>query len=119
MSTAESAATTSAAATSNLEGYVKPGYEPVQALLQTFLDQGQEFESSLCVYVGEEIVVNLAGKSKYHSASDFNGRNYKRDSLQLIFSASKPVVSMCLAILLDKKLIGSYNDASTSVRFLV
>lgn len=104
------AATTTTAAKSELEGFVKPGYEPVQALLQKLLDNGQEFESSLCVFVGEEIVVNLAGKSAYHSASESNARTYKRDSLQLIFSASKPVVAVCIGILVDKRLIRSYND---------
>ena len=102
--------TAASSATSKLEGYVKPGYESVQTLLQTFLDNGQEFESSLCVYVGEEIVVNLAGKSSYHSASEFNSQHYKRDSLQLIFSASQPIISLCLATLVDKKLIESYDD---------
>ena len=105
----------SSGAASRLEGYVKPGYEPVQALLQTLLDQGQEFESSVCAYVGEEIVVNLAGKSCHQSASEFNRHNYGRDSLQLIFSASKPVISVCVALLVDQGHIESYNDKGLTI----
>ena len=42
-----------------ISGYVKPGFEPVISVLERLYKMEQDKRGQLCVYVGEEIVVDV------------------------------------------------------------
>ena len=85
-----------------LEGKVAPGFESVQQLYEQNMQKLAERNTQLCVYVGDECVVDLWGSAI--DDSSFNG-----DSLVNVFSSSKTLESILLARLFDKGLI-DYNE---------
>ena len=78
-------------------GNVSPGYESVRDLFEGGFVAGREQSAQLCVYVGEEMVVNL-----WHS---INNPAYTKDTLTNIFSCSKNLTSIAMAMLHDKGLL--------------
>jgi CubicO group peptidase (beta-lactamase class C family) len=84
-----------------IEGFIAPGYEPVIATLRTILKPGYEDKVQVCAYVDGERVVDLVGRT----ASSKNKDEYNHDSLQNVFSSSKAVSSVVLAMLVDRKLV--------------
>ncbi|MEM7219521.1 MAG: serine hydrolase domain-containing protein [Pseudomonadota bacterium] len=72
-----------------LEGSVAAGYESVRELLAADLDRLAEREVQLCVYVGEERVVDLWGSTLETPQAP--------DALANIFSSSKSLVAILLA----------------------
>ena len=81
-----------------LEGRVAPGYERVQRLYERNMRTLAERNTQLCVYVGEECVVDLWGSAI--DDQDFNG-----DSLVNVFSSGKSLESILLARLNDQGLL--------------
>ena len=76
-------------------GTVAPGYETVMALfLSHFEPDGQESSAQLTVYVKGRLVIDLWA-SKAHST-------YGPDSLQNIFSSTKVLTSLVVALLVDR-----------------
>ena len=63
------------------EGYVAPGFESVKKMFEQNFQRGADESSQLCVYVGEEKVVDLWGSIK---DKDFSG-----DSITNVFSSTK------------------------------
>ena len=45
-------------------GSVKPGFEPVQEIFNDLIKEAKEYEVQLCVYVGQERVIDLWGSSR-------------------------------------------------------
>ena len=88
-----------------INGNVKPGFESVKELFSQGFINGTENSAQLCAYVGEECVVDLWGNNEEE-------QNYNADSLQLIFSSTKILESLCFASLVDKGLI-NYDDLVT------
>ena len=78
-----------------VEGYVSQEYESVRDLFEEGFKAGREQSAQLCVYVGDEMVVNL-----WHSISN---PAYTKDTLTNIFSSSKNMTSV--AMLHDKGLL--------------
>ena len=92
-----------------IDGSVKPGFESVRELFGRGFANGTENSAQLCVYVNGERVVDLWGDNEQPTAYK---EVYDADSLQLIFSSTKMLESLCFALLADKGLI-KYDDLVT------
>ena len=88
------------------EGFVAPGFESVKAMFENNFQRGTDESGQLCVYVGEEMVVDL-----WCSTSPDN--NYTGDSLSTVFSSTKSLTAIAMAALVDKGLI-KYSDKIAS-----
>ena len=88
------------------EGFVAPGFESVKAMFENNFQRGADESGQLCVYVGEEMVVDL-----WCSTSTDN--NYTGDSLTTVFSSTKSLTAIAMASLVDKGLI-KYSDKIAS-----
>ena len=84
-----------------IEGITAQGFETVRDLFEENFKTGREDNAQLCVYVGEELVVDLWG---YSSDGNYNG-----DTLSTVFSNTKSLTSICMAMMYDQGLI-SYSD---------
>lgn len=78
----------------NVYGYVRAGFEPVRDVFQTVVDRRPGYGAALCVYHGAEPCVDLWG-----------GPTYTRESLQLVFSATKGAVAVCANLLAQRGLL--------------
>jgi len=87
-----------------IAGTVAPGYESVKKMFEENFIAGREDNAQLCVYVGEELVVDLWGYS--------SDKNYDGDTLTNVFSSTKSLTSICMAMLVDQGLI-KYTDKIT------
>ena len=81
-----------------VEGFVADGFEPVQELFENNFKAGLEVSSQLCVYVGNEKVVDLWGTVDKRS-------KFGPDDLIPVFSSSKSLTSIVLALLVDRQLL--------------
>ena len=82
------------------EGSVSPGFEPVKEMFERMLRSGCDKCAQLCIYVGDERVVDLWGK-----AADVVDDQFGPDSLMTVFSCSKTISAMVVATLVDKGLL--------------
>ena len=78
-----------------------PGYESVKVMFEENFRRGSDESSQLCVYVGEELVVDLWSSSSLPS--------YTGDTLTNVFSSTKSVTSIVMACLVDQGLM-EYSD---------
>ena len=85
-----------------IEGTVAPGYESLRQMFETNYELGCEENSQLCIYVGEEKVVDLWGK--VDKQSKFDG-----DSLINVFSSTKSVTAIMMAMAKDRGWL-DYSD---------
>jgi len=72
-----------------VRGACDPAYEKVKDEFQRFYDEGYETKSQLCIYVGEECVVDLYG--------DQVG-GYSPDKIQTIWSSGKSVAAILMGM---------------------
>ena len=84
-----------------VEGFVSPGYESVREMFERNFSRGAEESSQLCVYVGEEVVVDLWASTSHSS--------YTGDTLTNVFSSTKSITAIAMAALVDLGLI-NYSD---------
>ena len=77
-----------------INGEVKPAFEPVRQLFQQSLTASRDKNAQLCIYLGEERVVDLWATS---GADEFSA-----DSLVNVFSSGKSLESILMAMLLIK-----------------
>jgi len=83
-----------------VSGSVAPGYQPVRDLFEENFLAGEESCAQLCVYLGEERIIDLYGSL---DAQDGNqSQQFGPDSLIPIFSTSKILSSIVIATLVDK-----------------
>ena len=85
-----------------IRGDVASGFEPVRDLFEHNMRTRLEDNAQLCVYVGEEKVVDLW-------ASTSNDPSFNADSLVNIFSSGKSLESIALAYLVSNGRL-RYND---------
>jgi len=85
----------------SIGGFVAPGYESVKVMFEENFRRGSDESSQLCVYVGEEMVVDLWSSSSLPS--------YSGDTLTNVFSSTKSVTSIAMACLVDQGLM-EYSD---------
>ena len=81
-----------------IQGDVAPGFESVKALYERNMHTLAERNTQLCVYVGEERVVDLW-------ASAIDDTQFSADSLVNVFSSGKSLESILLATLVDQGLL--------------
>ena len=79
-------------------GTVAPGFEAVKNLYEHNMRTLAERDSQLCIYVGEQCVVDLWATANRNNA--FNG-----DSLINVFSSGKSLEAILLAMLCDRGLL--------------
>ena len=84
-------------ANSTIEGLVVPGYESVKEMFEAGFLTGRESSAQLCVYVGEKKVINL-----WHFV---NNTSYTNNTLTNVFSSSKNLSSIAMAILHERGLL--------------
>lgn len=84
-----------------VHGFVAPGYEAVRLAFIGNFREGKELGAAFAAYRDNQLVVDLWGGV----ADPETGRGWEKDTLQLIFSGTKGLVSVCLLILLDRGLI--------------
>lgn len=82
-------------------GHCSEGYEAVKAHFEKLLRKGCEDNAQLCVYVGKECVLDLAGTA-------IGDDKYNADTLQHVFSSGKSVAAILTALQVDKGLL-DYN----------
>jgi CubicO group peptidase (beta-lactamase class C family) len=80
-----------------ISGEVQPAFEPVRQLFQQSLTASRDKNAQLCIYVGDERVVDLCASS---GSDDFSA-----DSLVNVFSSGKSLESILMAMLADQGLL--------------
>jgi CubicO group peptidase (beta-lactamase class C family) len=88
-----------------ISGEVKPGFESVRDLFQRSLSPAKDKNVQLCVYAGEEQVVDL-----WASSGD---DEFSADSLVNVFSSGKSIESILMAALVDQGLLDFTQPVST------
>lgn len=90
-----------------ISGTIKHGFKDVLFEFENNFEKDLENNAQVCIsYKGIE-VVNLVGSKNIDS-------NYNNKTVQNIFSSGKTVVSIAIAMLVDRKLI-SYNQKITDI----
>ena len=80
-----------------INGTVSPGFESVKEMFISNFNSGREESAQLCVYVGDEKVIDLW-------ASTTNS-NYTADTLTNVFSSTKSLTAIAMATLYDKGIL--------------
>ena len=93
----------SSSKSSVVEGFVAPGYENVREMFERNFRRGADESSQLCVYVGDEVVVDL-----WTTRDGFTA-----ESLLNIFSSGKSITALAVAHLVGAGLV-SYEDKISS-----
>ena len=89
--------------------YVKPGFESVRDLFYSNFESGWLHCAQLCVYVGEEVVLDLVHSTLATDPKSNNNSPYDANSLQVIFSSSKVFTSVAVALMVEQGLV-KYSD---------
>lgn len=100
--TAVSDTNTGRAAT--ISGVVQPGWESVADTLAASVDNADDLGASVAVYHGGRCVVDIAAGS-----FGIDGGAYTTDTLQLVFSTSKGITSIAVAMCVERGLL-SYGE---------
>jgi CubicO group peptidase (beta-lactamase class C family) len=88
-----------------ISGFVAAGFEPVRdAFAANFSEQG-ELGAEVSVYFGDRHVVDLWGGYQDHDRT----QPWKEDTVVLVYSASKGLAALCLALLHSRGLL-DYNE---------
>lgn len=81
-----------------IAGHITPGFERVKQLYERNMHSLAERNTQLCIYVGEECVLDLWG-------SAIDDANFTADSLVNVFSSGKSLEAILLAVLHDQGLL--------------
>ncbi|HEY4608298.1 MAG TPA: serine hydrolase domain-containing protein, partial [Ilumatobacteraceae bacterium] len=95
-------------AQSTAEGFVAPGWEPVRAAFEKNFELGEEVGASAAVYHRGQLVVDVHGGA-FTAGSD---RSYDDSTLQLMFSTTKGILAIAVAMCAQRGLID--YDASVA-----
>ena len=101
-------------------GHVARGFEAVESAFVNNFDAGLELGAQLCVYHKGRVVVDLWGKATAQQYAEpmqnQAGREvsetlsgYGADSLQCVYSSTKNLMALCIAMCIDRGLL-SYSD---------
>ncbi len=81
-----------------VSGTVAPGYEPVKHAFERNFDHQGEVGAALCVHVDGEVVVDLWGGD----ADAERRAPWRPDTLQCVFSSTKALTGLAVAMLVDR-----------------
>ena len=86
--------------TYNIQGSVKSGYESIKQMFESFYKDELDLNSQLCIYVDNEVVVDLCG----HTPEDERNKDHTfgPDTTTTIWSSGKAVADIMMAILFDQ-----------------
>lgn len=87
-------------------GHVKEGFEPVINQLEKYYEMKYERNCQLCVYVGEECVIDIVMSNPFETSKT---NKIDADSVTTIFSSGKTVGAILLAKMVDEGKI-AYDD---------
>lgn len=79
-------------------GVVAPGFQRVADMFAANFSAKGEQGASVCVYHAGQVVVDLWGGT----ADGATGRAWKRDTVSLVFSATKAATALCIHLLADR-----------------
>jgi CubicO group peptidase (beta-lactamase class C family) len=82
----------------HLSGYVAPGFESVRSAFADNFTAHGDVGAACCVYRRGEVVVDLWGGF----ADREQQREWKEDTLQLVFSATKGMTALCVLRLVER-----------------
>ncbi len=85
----------------NIEGYIKEGFENVEYAFRENFDKRGEVGASCCVYYQGEKVVDLWGGFRNKSKTEL----WEENTLAIVFSSTKGMSSLAFSILHSKGLI--------------
>ena len=72
-------------------GTVSPEYAKVKEAFKKYFVNGHDHNSQLCVFVGDECVIDLYGNTSQ--------KPYDADSIGIVFSSGKSVAAILMAIM--------------------
>lgn len=81
-----------------IHGFVAPGFEPLREAFEANFAEHADTGGACCLYLDGEPVVDLWGGV----ASLEDGRPWTRDTVQLVFSATKGVTAVCAHLLVER-----------------
>lgn len=90
-----------------IDGFVAAGFETIASMFEQSFARGREENAQCCVYVGDEVVVDLYGVTSKNKPT--TAKEYTADSLQNCFSATKSLTAIAMACLVDRGLL-SYEE---------
>ena len=93
----------------NAAGFVAPGWEPVKAAFEKNFELGEEVGASAAVYHRGSKVVDISGGS-FDATGD---RPYDDSTLQLMFSTTKGIVAIAVAMCVQRGLIDYDEKVAT------
>jgi CubicO group peptidase (beta-lactamase class C family) len=77
-----------------VQGFIAPGFEAVREELASIIATDPGYSAQFCAYLHDELIVDVWG-----------GPDIDRDSLQGVFSATKGVSAVCIALLIQRGLL--------------
>jgi CubicO group peptidase (beta-lactamase class C family) len=83
---------------SEIHGHVAPGFGAVRDAFENNFERHGDIGAACTVYRGEEVVVDLWGGL----ADPTTSRAWRRDTLQIVFSATKGVTAVCVNWLVER-----------------
>ena len=83
-----------------VKGSVSPGFEAVRDAFEAMMRTGCDTRAQLCVYAGEERVVDL-----WATAADVDDEAFGPDSLVNVFSSTKSITAIVVAKMVDDGLL--------------
>ncbi len=93
----------------NADGFVAPGWEPVKLAYEKNFERGEEVGASAAVYHRGRKVVDICGGS-FDTVGD---RPYDDSTLQLMFSTTKGVVAIAVAMCVQRGLLDYDEKVAT------
>lgn len=93
----------------NVNGHVAEGWQPVADVLAANIERGHDLGASVAVYHRGQCVVDAAGGA-FEAGSD---RPYDRDTLQLVFSTTKGITSIAVAMCVQRGMLHYDEKVST------
>lgn len=89
-----------------ISGFVASGYEPVREVFEKIMNDGMEDKVQTAAFVNGELVLNLVGiVDPANATHDISGAKYCSDSTQNVFSSTKALSSIIVAMLVDRGLL--------------
>jgi CubicO group peptidase (beta-lactamase class C family) len=93
----------------NAAGFIAPGWEPVKAAFEKNFELGEELGASAAVYHRGQKVVDIWGGS-FDTTSD---RPYDDSTLQLVFSTTKGIAAIAVAMCVQRGLLDYDEKVAT------
>merc|ERR1719410_2307776 len=90
-----------------INGSLSPEFEPVRRKLEEYFRSGMESRAQLCVFVGEEKVIDLFG-------SIYDNDDFGPSNLIPIFSAGKMLTSILIGVLVDNQIL-DYKEKISNI----